>query len=152
MLYLFLTHAPIVIQRFPVENRPEEYGRWQQYARFLHKVVDLRPGFVDRFKTWYWSIQPEWRRGDELVWPFHQNLPAAVNDWSSLRQGGKSGIFLIIVGLAMAELGSAAPTAGGLYYWTFKYASSKYRKVLSWLIGCRKNFQTLPSSDVNSSR
>ncbi|KAG7088750.1 hypothetical protein E1B28_012718 [Marasmius oreades] len=43
--------------------------------------------------------------------------------------------FLIFVGMAMAELGSAAPTAGGLYYWTFKFSSPRYRKLLSWLIG-----------------
>ncbi|KAF9038948.1 amino acid transporter [Hymenopellis radicata] len=43
--------------------------------------------------------------------------------------------FLITVALAMAELGSAAPTAGGLYYWTFQFSSPRYRKVLSWLIG-----------------
>ncbi|KAJ3575763.1 hypothetical protein NP233_g882 [Leucocoprinus birnbaumii] len=44
-------------------------------------------------------------------------------------------VFLIFVGMAMAELGSAAPTAGGLYYWTFKFSSPRYRKLLSWLIG-----------------
>ncbi|KAF9457969.1 amino acid/polyamine transporter I [Collybia nuda] len=43
--------------------------------------------------------------------------------------------FLTIVALAMAELGSAAPTSGGLYYWTFQFSSPKYRKLLSWLIG-----------------
>ncbi|KAJ7647069.1 amino acid/polyamine transporter I [Roridomyces roridus] len=43
--------------------------------------------------------------------------------------------FLVVVALAMAELGSAAPTAGGLYYWTFTFSSPKYRKLLSWLIG-----------------
>ncbi|KAJ7604303.1 amino acid/polyamine transporter I [Mycena polygramma] len=43
--------------------------------------------------------------------------------------------FLVVVALAMAELGSAAPTAGGLYYWTFTFSSPKYRKVMSWLIG-----------------
>ncbi|KXN82731.1 hypothetical protein AN958_02223 [Leucoagaricus sp. SymC.cos] len=44
-------------------------------------------------------------------------------------------VFLIFVAMAMAELGSAAPTAGGLYYWTFKFSSKRYRKLLSWLIG-----------------
>jgi len=43
--------------------------------------------------------------------------------------------FLVVVALAMAELGSAAPTAGGLYYWTFKFSSPKYRRLMSWLIG-----------------
>ncbi|KAJ3566194.1 hypothetical protein NP233_g7153 [Leucocoprinus birnbaumii] len=44
-------------------------------------------------------------------------------------------VFLVCVAMALAELGSAAPTAGGLYYWTFKYSSPRYRKLLSWLIG-----------------
>ncbi|KAJ7058704.1 amino acid/polyamine transporter I [Mycena amicta] len=43
--------------------------------------------------------------------------------------------FLVFVALAMAELGSAAPTAGGLYYWTFAFSSPRYRNLLSWLIG-----------------
>ncbi|KAJ7739990.1 amino acid/polyamine transporter I [Mycena maculata] len=43
--------------------------------------------------------------------------------------------FLVVVALAMAELGSAAPTAGGLYYWTFTFSSPKYRNLMSWLIG-----------------
>ncbi|KAF7361655.1 GABA permease [Mycena venus] len=38
--------------------------------------------------------------------------------------------FLVIVALAMAELGSAAPTAGGL-----QFSSPKYRRLMSWLIG-----------------
>ncbi|KAH9946464.1 APC amino acid permease [Amylocystis lapponica] len=44
-------------------------------------------------------------------------------------------IFIVCVTLALAELGSAAPTAGGLYYWTFTYASPKWRRVLSWIVG-----------------
>ncbi|KAJ7497558.1 amino acid/polyamine transporter I [Mycena latifolia] len=43
--------------------------------------------------------------------------------------------FLVFVALAMAELGSAAPTAGGLYWWTWSFSSPKYRRLLSWLIG-----------------
>jgi hypothetical protein len=44
--------------------------------------------------------------------------------------------FLTFIALAMAELGSAAPTSGGLYYWTFKYSSPKWRNLLSWIVGC----------------
>lgn len=44
-------------------------------------------------------------------------------------------VFLIFVAMAMAELGSAAPTAGGLYYWTFKFSSPRFRRLLSWLVG-----------------
>jgi len=46
------------------------------------------------------------------------------------------GVFVTIIALAVAELGSAAPTAGGLYYWTFKFSSPKWRCLLSWIVGC----------------
>ena len=43
--------------------------------------------------------------------------------------------FIFIVGLAMADLGSAMPTSGGLYWWTHFFASPKYRNALSFLVG-----------------
>ncbi|MCJ1308584.1 GABA-specific high-affinity permease [Agyrium rufum] len=43
--------------------------------------------------------------------------------------------FIFIVGLAMADLGSAMPTSGGLYYWTHYFSSPKYRNPLSFLVG-----------------
>lgn len=36
----------------------------------------------------------------------------------------------------MAELASAAPTSGGLYYWTYIYSTPKWRNLLSWITGC----------------
>ncbi|KAF9074068.1 amino acid/polyamine transporter I [Rhodocollybia butyracea] len=44
-------------------------------------------------------------------------------------------VFLMFIAVAVAELGSAAPTSGGVYYWTFKFSSPKYRNYLSWLLG-----------------
>ncbi|CDK27113.1 unnamed protein product [Kuraishia capsulata CBS 1993] len=46
-----------------------------------------------------------------------------------------SGIFIVGIGIGMAELGSAIPTSGGLYYWTFHYAPEKIRVPLSYMIG-----------------
>ncbi|ETW76157.1 amino acid transporter [Heterobasidion irregulare TC 32-1] len=43
--------------------------------------------------------------------------------------------FLTCVALALAELGSAAPTSGGLYYWTHTFSSPSYKNVLSWVVG-----------------
>ncbi|KAH9896733.1 APC amino acid permease [Cubamyces lactineus] len=43
--------------------------------------------------------------------------------------------FLLFVALALAELGSAAPTSGGLYYWTWDLSSARWRRVLAWLVG-----------------
>ncbi|KAG2360779.1 amino acid/polyamine transporter I [Suillus spraguei] len=39
------------------------------------------------------------------------------------------------IGLAMSELASAAPTSGGLYYWTYSLASPRCRNLLSWIVG-----------------
>lgn len=45
--------------------------------------------------------------------------------------------FLIsFIALAMAELGSAMPTSGGLYYWTFYYSAPGWKRLLSWIVGC----------------
>ncbi|PSR83471.1 hypothetical protein PHLCEN_2v5743 [Hermanssonia centrifuga] len=37
--------------------------------------------------------------------------------------------------MALGELASAAPTSGGLYFWTYKYASPNWRNSLSWIVG-----------------
>ncbi|KAG9242428.1 gaba permease [Calycina marina] len=43
--------------------------------------------------------------------------------------------FIFVVGLAMADLGSAMPTSGGLYWWTHYLASPKTKNALSFLVG-----------------
>lgn len=44
-------------------------------------------------------------------------------------------ICILTVGLSMAEMGSAMPTSGGLYWWTFKFSPKAVRKPLSFLAG-----------------
>ncbi|KAL8910760.1 MAG: hypothetical protein Q9171_003972 [Xanthocarpia ochracea] len=43
--------------------------------------------------------------------------------------------FIFVVGLAMADLGSAMPTSGGLYWWTHFFSSPATRNPLSFLVG-----------------
>ncbi|KAF3922379.1 hypothetical protein AA313_de0202599 [Arthrobotrys entomopaga] len=43
--------------------------------------------------------------------------------------------FIFIVGVAMADLGSAMPTAGGLYWWTHYFSAPRYKNPLSFLVG-----------------
>ena len=45
------------------------------------------------------------------------------------------GIMTLFVGLAMAEVCSSYPTAGGLYYWAAKLAPQKTGPVWSWFTG-----------------
>ncbi|KAJ5594659.1 uncharacterized protein N7459_000867 [Penicillium hispanicum] len=44
-------------------------------------------------------------------------------------------IFIFLVGLAMSDLASAMPTAGGLYWWTHYFAGDRFKSPLSFLIG-----------------
>ncbi|KAH9948494.1 APC amino acid permease [Amylocystis lapponica] len=52
--------------------------------------------------------------------------------------------FILLVGMSMAELGSAAPRPEGtlsifataLYFWTHSLSSPRYRNVLAWVVGC----------------
>ncbi|KAJ7471678.1 APC amino acid permease [Mycena galericulata] len=46
-----------------------------------------------------------------------------------------STVFLMFIAMAMAELGSSAPTSGGLYYWTYKFVPPRSRNLLCWLVG-----------------
>ncbi|KAJ6613810.1 amino acid/polyamine transporter I [Mycena sp. CBHHK59/15] len=55
--------------------------------------------------------------------------PAMIWGWAT------SSVFLMFIALAMAELGSAAPTSGGLYYWTYKFSSPRFRNLLCWMVG-----------------
>ncbi|KAH9973550.1 APC amino acid permease [Lactifluus volemus] len=43
--------------------------------------------------------------------------------------------FIFFGGLSMAELASAAPTSGGLYFWAHSYSSPKWRNLLAWIVG-----------------
>ncbi|KAK7035352.1 hypothetical protein VNI00_011883 [Paramarasmius palmivorus] len=44
-------------------------------------------------------------------------------------------IFILFVGMSMAELASSAPTSGGLYFWTYALSSPRWRNLLCWLVG-----------------
>lgn len=44
-------------------------------------------------------------------------------------------ICILTVGMSMAEMGSAMPTSGGLYWWTFKFSPKSVRKPLCFLAG-----------------
>lgn len=44
-------------------------------------------------------------------------------------------MLIFVVGLGMADLGSAMPTSGGLYWWTHFFSSPKTRNPLSFLVG-----------------
>lgn len=45
------------------------------------------------------------------------------------------GVFTLFVGAAMAEICSAFPTSGGLYYWSSQLAGQRWGPFASWMTG-----------------
>lgn len=45
------------------------------------------------------------------------------------------GLFTLLVGLSMAEICSAYPTSGGLYFWSAKLSGQRWGPLAAWLTG-----------------
>ncbi|KAH7924358.1 amino acid transporter [Leucogyrophana mollusca] len=54
-------------------------------------------------------------------------------------------LFILCVGMSMAELGSAAPTSGGLYFWTHSLSSPRCRNLLAWIVGYANTIGSIAS-------
>ena len=52
---------------------------------------------------------------------------AAFANWTMV------GAFSIFVSLSMAEIAAALPTAGGIYYWSYRLGGEKWGPFLSWI-------------------
>jgi amino acid transporter len=72
-----------------------------------------------------------------MIWGVRSDFAYLFSIHADLSKWTVCSIFLSIIALAMAELGSAAPTSGGLYYWTFMFSSPRWRCLLSWIVGCK---------------
>ena len=59
----------------------------------------------------------------------HGGPPAMIWGWLLV------GVLVMFAGLSMAEICSAFPTAGGLYYWAAKLAPGKSAPIWSWFTG-----------------
>lgn len=47
--------------------------------------------------------------------------------------------------MSMAELASAAPTSGGLYFWTHSLSSPRWRNLLAWIVGYSNTIGSIAS-------
>ncbi|GJE88959.1 amino acid transporter [Phanerochaete sordida] len=54
-------------------------------------------------------------------------------------------IFILFVGMSMAELASAAPTSGGLYFWTHSLSSPRWRNLSAWIVGYANTIGSIAS-------
>ncbi|TFK37632.1 APC amino acid permease [Crucibulum laeve] len=65
--------------------------------------------------------------------------PAMVWGWAV------ASVFILLVGMSMAELASAAPTSGGLYFWTYSLSSPRWRNLLCWIVGYANTIGSIAS-------
>jgi amino acid permease len=81
-----------------------------------------------------------------LVWGVSSTLHRPLLQWLTtvVLKWFVCSFFLMAIALSMAELASAAPTSGGLYYWTFKYSSPQTQRFTAWTIGCTFILSSLP--------
>jgi hypothetical protein len=85
----------------PTDPRPQEISRWFKHGRrFAGKnvpTVDSIERYEETWVQWWKAGQPRWR--DTNNWPFERG-DATGEDWGHLLDGGKDGLFLIVVSLA----------------------------------------------------
>ena len=84
----------------PTQPRPDELGRWFKWGRLydrkhLPEIEDLEV-FEEQWTAWWSAAQPRWRETES--WPFEQ-VDATGRDWGKLPDGGKDGLFLVVVSL-----------------------------------------------------
>ncbi|KAG2180557.1 hypothetical protein INT44_003561 [Umbelopsis vinacea] len=103
-------------------QRLHDLGYKQEFKRSLDMFVQF--GFA--FSTM--AVLPSW----------------SVGFGPSLNSGGPVALFfgwiivatfVSLIGLGMAEIVSAMPTAGGVYYWCFKLADQNWGPFAAWMAG-----------------
>ncbi|KAG0080707.1 hypothetical protein BGZ93_004304 [Podila epicladia] len=56
--------------------------------------------------------------------------------------------FTLMIGLSLAEICSAFPTTGGLYFWTTRLASADWVPLASWVVGYTNWLVAIASTDL----
>ena len=86
----------------PVRPRPSELSLWFKMGRRLRSPKTIPPiesiqDFESEWVEWWSAIQPPWR--DTRDWPFVRDDATEQEDWGDLPNGGKDGLFLVVVSL-----------------------------------------------------
>lgn len=84
----------------PARPRPDEVGVWFKAGRRLNTEnhlprIESLKDFEKKWKDWWSAIQPKWR--DTKRWPYPKD--AVEEDWGELPNGGKDGLFVVMVSL-----------------------------------------------------
>ena len=84
----------------PTQPRPDELGRWFKWGRLYDRKhlpeIESVEVFEEQWVAWWSAAQPGWRETES--WPFEQ-VDATGRNWGKLPDGGKDGLFLVVVSL-----------------------------------------------------
>ena len=84
----------------PTQPRPDELGRWFKWGRLYDRKhlpeIESVEIFEEQWLEWWSAAQPEWQETES--WPF-ERVDATGHDWGKLPNGGKDGLFLVVVSL-----------------------------------------------------
>lgn len=88
------------MSKVPKNPRPEVVAPWFKYGRQFSKKhtpkIQSVSAFEDEWLAWWSATQPAWRESSN--WPFKRG-DAVGCDWGDLPEGGKDGLFLIVISL-----------------------------------------------------
>ena len=88
--------------KLPTDPRPGELGWWFRFGRRLFgrkhmPTIESIPEFEGLWVGWWSAAQPKWR--DTTTWPISRD-EGDIQEWGQLSQGGKDGLFLVVMSLA----------------------------------------------------
>ena len=84
----------------PSKPRPNQLSQWFKYTRRRFGKEDMpeirsNKTFEAEWVKWWSAAQPSWR--DTGSWPFKR--VGAAGDWGKIPNGGKDGLYLVMVSL-----------------------------------------------------
>ncbi|KAJ5948758.1 GABA-specific permease [Penicillium verhagenii] len=114
-------------------------GDTELLGKYAHAETNTTLGYKQELRRHYSTVQIF-----AVAFSIMGLLPSIASTLSFSMPAGPVGMvwgwlvascFIFIVSLAMADMASAMPTAGGLYFWTHYYAAEKWKNPLSFVVG-----------------
>ncbi|GLB38878.1 putative apc amino acid permease [Lyophyllum shimeji] len=138
--------SPLLHQIAPSLLKPEPYDAIMSSVnssptrRLPDDHLAATPGYKQEFKRKFTSLEIF-----GVSFPVIALVPSIASVlFNSIPNGGGpamvwgwavASLFMLLVAISMAELASAVPSSGGLYFWTYSLSSPRWRGFLCWIVG-----------------
>ncbi|KAK7042098.1 hypothetical protein R3P38DRAFT_2511411 [Favolaschia claudopus] len=90
-------HGP---SNLPARLRPKPIGVWISSSRRTEPIVTDPTAFATQWKTWWDSLQPDWRKKDkDGCWSITDGYGGGGREWGPLYQWGVNGVLSVVASL-----------------------------------------------------